>query len=212
MKKWVKPFMNGFWLFIIGSLFGYVFEGILEFVKHGIWVSRPGLIYGPLSQVYGIGFVILSSILCKVKKPISIFVIGTIAGGMVEYIMSLMQEYIFGTISWDYSNYVFNINGRTSLFHALMWGTIALLFMKFLYPILIHIISKLQNRFGYIMTIILCILLSIDIFLSIAASIRQDERRRHIPPMNGFEQFIDQHYPDERMDSIYQNKMYRYEK
>lgn len=201
--------MTGFWLFLIGSLFGYVFEGVLEFLKHGVWVSRPGLIYGPISQVYGIGCIAICAILYRIKKPIHIFLISTIAGGTVEYIMSLMQEYIFGTISWDYSNYFLNINGRTSLFHALMWGLIALLFMQFLYPILIHICEKFQNKLGYTVTIILFILLSVDIFLSAAASIRQEERKHHIPPRNEFEQFIDQHYPDERMDSIYQNKMHR---
>ncbi len=211
LKKWVKSFMTVFWLFLFGSLFGYVFEGMLELVKHGTWVSRQGLLYGPLSQVYGIGCVMISIILCKFQKPIHIFLIGMLTGGMIEYIMSLMQEYIFGTISWDYSNCFCNFNGRTSLFHALMWGGIALLFMQFIYPIIIHMCDKLQNHFGYLITFILFILLGIDIFLSVVASIRQDERKHHIPPMNGFERFIDQHYPDEKMDSIYQNKMYRYE-
>lgn len=212
MKKWGKFFITGFWLFLIGSLFGYFFEGSLEFLKHGVWVSRPGLIYGPISQVYGIGFVIISAVLYKIKKTSHLFLVGAIAGGTVEYIMSLMQEYIFGTISWDYSNYFCNINGRTSLFHAIMWGFIALLFMRFLYPFLMQICERLQTKFGYIITLILVILLSIDIFFSTAAAIRQQERRHHIPPRNGLDHFIDKHYPDERMDSIYKNKMYRYQK
>lgn len=209
MKKWLKWSMTGFWLFLIGSLFGYVFEGVLEFLKHGVWVSRPGLVYGPISQVYGIGFVILSAVLCKIQKPIYLFLAGTIAGGTVEYIMSLMQEYIFGTISWDYSNYFCNINGRTSLFHALMWGLIAFIFMKFIYPFLMRICEKLQTKLGYILTVILFLLLSLDIFISTAAAIRQDERKHHIPPTNRLDYFIDKHYPDTRMDSIYKNKMYR---
>lgn len=212
MQRWIKICFTGFWLFLIGSIFGYVFEGTLELIKHGVWVSRPGLIYGPISQVYGIGFVVICAALYRIKKPIHLFLIGTVLGGAIEYLLSLMQEYIFGTISWDYSNYFLNIYGRTSLFHALMWGLIAFLFMYFLYPILIHICKKLQTKLGYIITIILVILIGIDIFLSVAAAIRQDERKRKIPPSNSFEQFIDQHYPDERMNAIYQNKMYRYDK
>lgn len=212
MQKWIKIFFTGFWLFLIGSIFGYVFEGIVEIIRHGAWVSRPGLIYGPLSQVYGIGFVIICATLYRIKNPICLFLVGTIMGGFIEYLLSLMQEYIFGTISWNYSNYFLNIYGRTSLFHALMWGAIAFLFMYFLYPILMHICEKLQNKWGYIITIILAILIGIDIFLSVAAAIRQDERKHKIPPSNHFEQFIDHHYPDERMDSIYKNKMYRHDK
>lgn len=209
MKKWGKLFITGFWLFLIGSLFGYLFEGTLELVKHGTWVSRQGLIYGPLSQIYGIGFVILSAILCKIEKPTYLFLVGAISGGFVEYIMSLMQEYLFGTISWDYSNYFLNINGRTSLFHACMWGAIALIYMKFFYPYLIQICEKMQNKWGHLFTLILVFLLVIDIVISIAAAIRQNERKHHIPPTNAWERFIDQHYPDERMDSIYNNKIYR---
>lgn len=212
MQKWIKICFTGFWLFLIGSIFGYVFEGVLELIKHGVWVSRPGLIYGPLSQVYGIGFVVICATLYRIKNPIDLFLTGIFVGGLVEYMMSLMQEYIFGTISWDYSNYFLNINGRTSLFHAIMWGLIAFFFMHFLYPILMRICEILQNKWGYITTIILAILLGIDIFLSVAAAIRQDERKHKIPPSNHFERFIDQHYPDERMNTIYQNKMYRYEK
>ena len=209
MNKWLKHFITGFWLFLIGSLFGYVFEGTLELIKHGAWVSRQGLIYGPISQVYGIGFLILSLVLYRMKRPIYLFLVGTVAGGAVEYVLSLMQEYIFGTISWDYSNYFSNINGRTSLFHALMWGLIALLFMKFIYPYLIKMCHKLQNRWGYLLTLVLFFLLVIDIVISVSASIRQNERKHHIPPANGWERFIDYHYPDQRMDAIYNNKMYR---
>lgn len=212
MKKWTKCYFVGFWLFLIGSLFGYFFEGVLEVIKHGVWVSRPGLIYGPLSQVYGIGFVVIAAVLYKIKKPVYLFLTGTIVGGLVEYILSLMQEYIFGTISWDYSDYFLNINGRTSLFHAICWGIISFIFMKFLFPMIMHMIHKLENTWGIWLTIILSILIAIDIFLSALASIRQNERKSCIPPSNSLERFIDEHYPDERMDKIYSNKKYRYEK
>lgn len=212
MKKWTKYCFYGFWLFLIGSIFGYFFEGLLEVLKHGIWVSRPGLIYGPLSQVYGIGFVVIAATLYKIKNPIYLFLTGTVVGGTVEYILSLMQEYIFGTISWDYSEYFLNINGRTSLFHAICWGIISFVFMKLCFPMMMSLIHKLENTWGIWITIILSILLAIDIFLSVVAAIRQDERKYLIPPRNEFEHFIDKHYPDERMDAIYSNKKYRHEK
>lgn len=212
MKKWTNTLLIGFWIFVIGSIFGFVFEGIIEIIRHGSWVNRQGLLYGPISQVYGIGFVILCITLYKVKKTIYLFLIGTIVGGLIEYILSLLQEYVFGTISWDYCNSFLNINGRTSLFHAFMWGIITFLAMKFLYPIILKFCKKLQNKIGYTITIILFVLLVVDIFLSISASIRQDQRKHHIPPHSEFEHFIDKHYPDEKMDKIYNNKMYRYEK
>ncbi len=212
MKHWKRILFTYFWLFLIGSIIGFLYEGLLELLKNGTWVNRQGLIYGPFSQVYGIGFIIIYWILHKIQKISHLFIIGTITGGCIEYILSLLQEYIFGTISWDYSNYLFNINGRTSLFHALCWGLLALLFVKFIFPILIKFCKLFENKIGYFITWILLILLIIDIFISIVASIRQDQRKHHILPKYPFEKFIDYYYPDERMNQIYNNKQYRYEK
>lgn len=209
MKNFWKILYIGFWIFLTGSIFGFIFEGVLEVIRHGTWVNRQGLLYGPFSQVYGIGAVVLWAFLYKIKRPFFLFVTGTIIGGAVEYILSLLQEYVFGTISWDYSNYLFHINGRTSLFHSLMWGVIAFLFIKYFLPILIKLCEKLQNKIGYTITIIFCLFLIIDIFLSIFASIRQEQRKNNIQPKSPIEFFIDKHYPNERMDKIYNNKTYR---
>ena len=60
-------------------------------------------------------------------------------GGIVEYLCSYFQELLFGTISWDYSNLWFNINGRTSLLHCTYWGIGGVLFMKYVMPLINHI-------------------------------------------------------------------------
>ena len=42
-----------------------------------------------------------------------------------------------------------------------------------------------------------------DITISCMAGIRQDERKKRIPPENRLEEFIDMKYPDEFMDKVY---------
>ena len=56
---------------------------------------------------------------------------------------SYFQELLFGTISWDYSNLWFNINGRTSLLHCTYWGIGGVLFMK--YVMLIYLYLQWQQ-------------------------------------------------------------------
>ena len=114
-----------FWIFLIGSFIGYIIETIVGLVQNGHLVSRQGLLFGPFIQVYGIGLVTYYLVISKIKTRnyIKIFLISMLLGGIVEYLFSYFQEKLFGTISWDYSALLFNINGRTSLLHCIYWGT-----------------------------------------------------------------------------------------
>ena len=94
-----------------------------SFISKRAFELRQGLIYGPFIPVYGIGAVIYYLILnnINIKSKWKIFLITMVLGGVTEYICSLVQEKVFGTISWDYSYLPFNFNGRTSLLHCTYW-------------------------------------------------------------------------------------------
>lgn len=193
-----------FWVFLFGCVFGCVFEMITHFLQHGEWVSRRGLIYGPLNPVYGIGAV-LFTLLTKQKNIMLIFISGALLGGSFEYICSLIQEYIFGTISWDYSHKFLNIGGRTSLFYMVCWGILSVIFVKLIYPPFSNWIEKFPVKFGNILTLILLALVVLDCTISILACHRHDERRHNEEPSNQFEVFLDKTYPDERLAKIFEN-------
>ena len=57
-KDIVKKLNILFWLFVIGSIIGYIFEMLLVLLKKGFFETRQGLIYGPFIPVYGIGAII----------------------------------------------------------------------------------------------------------------------------------------------------------
>ena len=198
-------FKKIFWLFLIGCVFGCVFEMINHFVHYGDWVSRKGLIYGPLNPVYGLGLICFVVFLSKIEKPYLIFIGGMLLGGGCEYVCSLFQEKVFGTTSWDYSHQLFNIGGRTSLKYMLIWGVLALLVVKIIYPFLSNLIEKIPVKTGNILTIILVIFMVCDITISIIACLRQAERDNGERPSNKVEVFLDKHYPDKKLDMIFEN-------
>ena len=197
-----------FWLFILGSILGYIFEMIVAVVKMGYFESRQGLIYGPFTPVYGIGLVIYYLILDKIniKEKTKIFFITMVLGGITEYICSYVQEKVFGTISWDYSNLIFNINGRTSLLHCIYWGIAGLVYFIYIKPMTEKLKQKLYESKTQIITIIVSIFMIFDIGITCIAANRQTERRRNILPENKMDIFLDKHYPDEYMDKIFANK------
>ena len=196
-----------FWIFIIGSILGYIIEMIVGLVQNGHFVSRQGLLIGPFIQVYGIGLVVYYLIISRIKNKsnIKIFIISMILGGTIEYLFSFFQEKLFGTISWDYCNLPFNFNGRTSLLHCLYWGIGGVIFVKYLLPHLNKIDTCYKYKSFIIITILLMVFLVFDIVMSSMAGIRQLERRNNIPPEGSIDVFFDAYYPDTKLKSIYSN-------
>ena len=126
--KTINFIMKIFWIFLIGSVFGFIAEMLYATVYTRTLVIRQGLIYGPFVQVYGMGAVAYYFLITKYKNPKDAFFAGAIMGGVLEYLCSFFQEIFFGTISWDYSNFFFNLNGRICLLYCVYWGIIAVAF------------------------------------------------------------------------------------
>ncbi len=198
-------FKKALWVFLIGSIFGVIMETIISYFQYGNFESRRGLIYGPLNPVYGFGAMIFMVFLAKYKNPLKVFIGGMLLGGGFEYLCSLLQEWIFGTTSWDYSGHAFNIGGRTSLLFMFYWGIIALLFVFLIYSFLSKMIEKIPVRIGEVLTILLIIFLLVDCAISITACLRQTERSKGLEASNGIEVFLDKHYPDKRLNEIFEN-------
>lgn len=196
-----------FWVFLIGSFIGYIVEMIVGLVQNGHFVSRQGLLFGPFIQVYGVGLVAYYFVISNIKKKsnLKVFLISMLLGGVVEYFFSFFQEKLFGTISWDYSNLLFNIHGRTSMLHCIYWGTGGILFVKFILPL----IDKLNNWYNKknfkVITVVLVLFISFDIIISGMAGARQLERRSNIAANSYMDTFFDTHYPDAKLRNIYSN-------
>ena len=195
-----------FLIFFIGSIFGFLIEILYGLIIDRVLMFRRGLIYGPFIQVYGVGAVLYYLLICYIKEPKKLFFVGMILGGIVEYVFSFLQEVIFGTISWDYSNMIFNINGRTCLLYCFFWGLIAIIYLKTIFPWIEKLDVFLLDKKVRIITYFLLVFMIFDITISCIARIRQDENKKRIPPENRLEEFIDMKYPDEFMDKVYINK------
>ena len=201
------------WVFIIGSMIGYGVETIVAIIQYGHFASRQSLLYGPLIPVYGVGLVAYYLVISKIKDKgnLKIFIITMVLGGIVEYLFSFFQEKFFGTVSWDYSNLWFNINGRTSLLHCLYWGTGGVLFVKYIYPFIEKLINKIDVLVLKQITVILLVLLAFDVGISCIAANRQRERIEGVAANSSLDRFCDEYYPDSVMDYIYSNKINKIE-
>ena len=86
----------------------------------------------------------------------------------------------FGTVSWDYSEWLFNINGRTTLIHCTYWGLAGLLYTSYIEPLIPKIEEFVSNHKVKIMATSVAIFMIFNITISSMAAMRQKERLEKI--------------------------------
>ncbi len=206
-----KPFASGFcftklfYLFVIGSFIGTLMETVWALFEEGHFEVRVGMVYGPFIPVYGGGACFLTIVLYKLYKlsDTFIFIISAVVGAGFEYLCSWFQEIVFGTVSWDYSNTPFNLNGRTNLMYALIWGFLGLVWVRYLYPWLSKLIEKIPKRAGSVITTFLIVFMIFNTFISITATYRWREREDGIPATSDFAKYLDENFDDEKMNFLF---------
>lgn len=200
-------------LFLIGAFLGDIIETIFCWITMGRLMSRSSVVYGPFSIVWGLACALLTAMLYRYKNKsfVSIFLAGTILGGVYEYICSVFTEIVFGTIFWDYSGFTFNLGGRVNLFYCLFWGVAAVVWLKIIYPFLSGLIEKLPVRFGTIFCNIMIVFMVFNMLISSFALARYTERNTSETVVQesslekAWNTFLDSHFTDERMERIYPN-------
>lgn len=206
-----KPFAYGFcftklfYLFVIGSFIGTILETIWAFCVDGHFEMRVGMVYGPFIPVYGGGACFLTAALYKLYKlnDTLVFVISAFVGAGFEYFCSWLQEQMFGTVSWDYSDTPFNLDGRTNLMYALIWGFLGLVWVRYLYPWTAKLIEKIPKRAGAIITTFLIVFMAFNGFMSVTATARWTQRTEGVPASNSFEKYLDEKFDNEKMEFLF---------
>ncbi|MGI5963111.1 MAG: putative ABC transporter permease [Lawsonibacter sp.] len=195
-------------LFFLGAFLGDIIETLFCRATAGVWMSRSSVVYGPFSIVWGFGAVLLTALLYKYRTRSDryIFFIGTVVGGAYEYACSVFTELVFGTVFWDYSHLPFNLGGRINLLYCFFWGFACVFWLKSAYPILSSLIERLPIRLGKLLTWGMIVFMLFNISISCLALGRYTQRHHQSePPETSLSQFLDRHFPDERMERIYPN-------
>lgn len=138
-------------LFFCFAFLGWVIEVIWMFLKQGIIVNR-GTLIGPWLPIYGFSCIFIlmlfTSDRCKriTRNPFYTFLAIMILCSIAEYITSLVLEVIYGLRWWDYSNELFNINGRVCLENSLLFGIGGCLCLYVVAPALNRTLQKIPKK------------------------------------------------------------------
>lgn len=150
-------------LFFTFSLTGWLWEVSLHIVLDGEFVNR-GVLHGPWLPIYGSGGVLILLLLKKFRtSPVKEFFSAVVLCGFVEYMTSWYLEAANdGTRWWDYSGYLFNLNGRICAEGLIVFGIGAMLIVYFAAPVLDNIYRKIKMRHLAVISVILIVIFTAD--------------------------------------------------
>ncbi len=197
------------WVFTFMSIVGLVGETLQHLVAFNEWESRPGFIWGPFSPIYGLAAVLLTVFLepLQHKSVPLLIVIGGVVGGALEYFASWAMETFWGVVAWSYLTLPFNFDGRTDLFHCLLWGTLGALWVKIGLQICQRIFDRIneEGTLYRVCTAALSIFMALNIVATCVVLLRAHDRGAGIPPQNAIEQVCDAVYPTEMLQAKFHN-------
>lgn len=197
------------WIFMGMSVVGLMGETLQHLVAFGELESRAGFIWGPFSPIYGLAAVLLTMLLepLQDKGVPLLLTVSAVVGGSLEYFASWAMETFWGVVAWSYLNIPLNFDGRTDVFHCLIWGTIGVLWVK----VGLQLCQRIFNRVNTAgapyraATAALSIFMALDIAMTIIVLLRADARTDGIPPQNPIEQFCDTAYPTDMLQKRFHN-------
>lgn len=201
-------YTNLFWLFMLGSVAGFVLEGLWCILMEGHWENHSATVWGPFCIIYGIGAAAVSllSILLKGRVLPVRFLAFSAAGAAAEYFASLFQELCFGSVSWDYSGHFLNLGGRVSLKMSLIWGVLGIAFARLIFPLLTRLFAKMQGKGWRTASTVLTVFMAVDLAVTAAAVARWRSRITDGSPSDSkVIQFLDTAYDDETMSRLFPN-------
>lgn len=158
--------------FVVYSVAGFIIETIFGILTKGVLESRKSFLYGPFCSIYGLGAVLMILPLQKYKKNnYTLFFAGFFIGSIIEYMVSLIGELIFHIKWWDYSDQMFNINGRICVLFSLFWGLLAIYLMSDINPRIDKFIDFVKSKIpaNYMKTVIIVSIVFLSFDLGITA-------------------------------------------
>jgi uncharacterized membrane protein len=157
--------------FIIYSFVGWLIESIAFSITRGHFVYR-GSLKGPFLPTYGTGALFLFAFLnFFANNKITLYFISVVLMTLWEYFVHWLLEVTFKKKWWDYSTYFFNIHGRVCLLYSLCWGLLGIIFVIYLHPLIVKIVTDLEllspTIFNYVAyTLLIVFLLDVIFYIS----------------------------------------------
>ena len=163
--------------FFIYSIFGFLFETFLSFIRKTKFSS--GILYGPWTPIYGIGvniILLLSKVIfknlywAKWREALVVFFLVMIILTLIEWLGGVLIEAVFHVTFWNYKEFNYHIGKYICLEVTLVWGILSLILIYLIHPFINGFILLIPN-------IIICILIVLMIIDYIFTFVKYKKRK-----------------------------------
>lgn len=153
-------------MFFLLSMAGWMWEVLIHLVEDGLIINR-GLLFGPWLPIYGTGGVLILKLLKKWRnRPFCTLGLIMLLCGVIEYVTSLALEFLFGAKWWDYSDMLFNFQGRVCLEGLLIFGLGGIIFIYVAAPKLDDFFLTIQLKTKRILCLLFTAFFLVDLIRS----------------------------------------------
>ncbi|AJA46258.1 hypothetical protein CPAST_c01580 [Clostridium pasteurianum DSM 525 = ATCC 6013] len=166
-------FHHIFFYFLIYSFLGWCAEIIYAAKIKGEFVNR-GFLNGPFCPVYGFGAISLLAISKSFQNNIIFLILLSLfLPSFVEYITGFILEKLFNTKWWDYSDTIFNLQGRICIKFSTIWFLVSLIILTFIQPYFIEpLVSFIPLNYGIIIMYALIVYFIVDLYITVLSLIK----------------------------------------
>ena len=131
-------------------------------------VVNRGFLNGPICPIYGFGALAIVYLLNDyIGDWAIVFTMGLIMTSILEYVTSVILEFLFHSTWWDYSNRMFNINGRVCLKNSILFGIMSVVLMEIIHPMVVRFVENININYLYILVFLLILYIIIDISITL---------------------------------------------
>lgn len=147
--------------FVLFSFLGFFWESfVYKFLNKN---KHSGVLHGPYTLVYGIGFVLILFIYKHLSLNLNFincliyYLLFCFCATFCEYVIGYLIKIIFNIDSWDYSYHKYHFGKYICLEYFFLWGLFASLFIFFTYNFWLNLINMINPLFSFIVIFIMFI-------------------------------------------------------
>ena len=89
------------------------------------------------------------------------------------------------------------------MLYCLFWGIASVVWFKIIYVRISAAIEKIPIKLGKAVTWVLIVFMCVNVTVTCMALVRHDQRAHGIPAQSVWQQSMDEHFDDARMERIY---------
>lgn len=174
-----------FWIFLIYSFLGWIFEAVIGTIKNRKFTNR-GFSTGPFCPVYGFAAACMQITLSELMdNPVFLLIGCGIEATVIEWYTGKFLERLNRHKWWDYSNKKWNFDGYICFEYTVLWAVLGAASIRYGNTFFLFLFELIPQPIPAVIVWILTIYMALDAGVSLAAVFHLRRNRKTTVNLKG---------------------------